>query len=258
MSDVLIHTADGITTITFNRPERKNALTQDMYALSANALEAAASDPKIRVVVIQGSDTLFTAGSDVGRFADSQAGEMPKPTESQSFRFLSAIASFNKPLVAVVCGLAIGIGTTMLLHCDYVVAGDNAYFSAPFVGMGLCPEGGSSLLAPQLMGYRKAVELLMLAAPLNANAARDMDLVNRVVPSADARAIGRAVALQFAAKPLTSLIAAKRLLKGDQTPAVISRIVEEGETFWQMMGEPAAREAIAALQEKRKPDFSKF
>lgn len=257
MSEVIVESGNGIVTLTINRPERKNALTQEMYGLLADALEAAAADDSVRVVVLQGSQAFYTTGSDIGRFAESQAGEMPDPKSLRSLRFLRALATFPKPVVAVVCGLAVGIGATMLLHCEYVVAGDNATFTAPFVNMGLCPEAGSSLLGPQVLGYRNAVQLLMMGEPLTAEAACAMGLVNRVVPQADAQAIGQAVARTFAAKPLISLTETKRLLKSGQATQVVERIIEEGENFWRLMGQPAAREAIAALNEKRKPDFSK-
>lgn len=257
MSEIVVHAAAGILTLTIDRPDRKNALTQDMYGVMAAALESAATDDAVRVLVIQGSATLFTAGSDIGRFAEGQAAELPDPKSLQSFRFLCALASFPKPVVAAVCGLAVGLGATMLLHCEYVVAGDNASFLAPFVNMGLCPEAGSSLLAPQRLGYRHAVELLMMGEPLTAERACAMGLVNRVVPHVDAQAIGQSVARRLAAKPLSSLVETKRLLKSGQSAAVVARILEEGELFWQMMGRPAAREAIAALTEKRKPDFSR-
>jgi len=167
MSDILTHTEDGILTITINRPDRKNSLTAAMYAVMADALEAAQSDPAVRVAVVQGHDAIFSAGNDIDEFLNKP----PAGLDSPVFRFLRAIATFPKPLLAAVCGPAVGVGTTMLFHCDLVFAGDNAAFSMPFVNLGICAEAASSLLAPRMFGYHRAAEALLLGEPFLAEAA---------------------------------------------------------------------------------------
>jgi enoyl-CoA hydratase/carnithine racemase len=159
--------------------------------------------------------------------------------------------------VAAVCGPAVGIGTTMLLHCDLVYAGDNAAFAMPFVNLGVCPEAASSLLVAKMMGYHRAAEALLLGEPFMAEAALEVGLVNRIVPPTEANGLAQAQARKLAAKPLSSLIETKRLMKKGQMQQVLDVIDEEAQSFGRMMGEPAAREAFAAFLEKRKPDFSK-
>jgi enoyl-CoA hydratase/carnithine racemase len=171
--------------------------------------------------------------------------------------FLRGIATFEKPLLAAVAGPAVGIGTTMLFHCDLVYAGDNAAFSMPFVNLGLCPEAASSLLAPRMFGYHRAAEALLMGEPFFAEAAQEVGLVNRVVPPTEVNGYAQAQARKLAAKPLSSLIETKRLMKGD-TQAVLQKMDEEGQSFGRMLREPAAKEAFGAFMEKRKPDFSKL
>ena len=208
----------------------------------------------MRVVVIQGHESIFSAGNDIGDFLN----QAPSTQDSPVFRFLRGIASFEKPLIAAVAGPAVGIGTTLLLHCDLVYAGDNAAFSMPFVNLGLCPEAASSLLVPQMMGYHRAAEALLMGEPFFAEAALEVGLVNRVVPPTEVNGHAQAQAKKMAAKPLSALIETKRLMKGEQTPAVLARMGEEGKSFGRMLREPAAREAFGAFMEKRKPDFSKI
>ena len=251
--DILVHDEGGVRTITFNRVERKNSITTAMYAQLADAFETAAQDAAVRVVVLQGDVAVFSAGNDIGDFLQ----QPPSTQDAPVFRFLRAIATFPKPVVAAVCGPAVGIGTTMLLHCDLVYAGDNAAFSMPFVNLGLCPEAGSSLLVPQMLGYHRAAEALLLGEPFMAEAALEVGLVNRVVPPTECNAIAQAQARKLAAKPLSALIETKRLLKKGQTAAVLERMAEEGASFGRMLREPAAREAFSAFMEKRHPDFSK-
>jgi len=253
MQDILIHTDAGITTITLNRVEKKNSFTQAMYATCADALDAARDDAAVRVVVFQGDATVFSAGNDIGDFL----GAPPKTQDAPVFRFLRALAAFPKPIIAAVCGPAVGIGTTMLFHCDLVYAGDNAAFSMPFVNLGLCPEAASSLLVPQMMGYHRAAEALLMGEPFMAEAALEVGLANRVVPPTEANAVAQAQARKLAAKPIASLIETKRLLKKGQLADVLARIDEEAVRFGRMLGEPSAKEAFTAFMEKRKPDFSK-
>ena len=253
MSDILTHQDAGVLTLTFNRVERKNSINVAMYDALATALDKAAGDAATRVVVIQGHETIFSAGNDIEDFLKNKPAGMDSPV----FRFLRGIATFPKPLVAAVCGPAVGVGTTLLFHCDLVYAGDNAAFSMPFVNLGLVPEAASSLLVPQMFGYHRAAEALLLGEPFMAEAALEVGLVNRVVPPSEANALAQAQARKLAAKPLSSLIATKQLMKGGQQKAVLERMGEEGAQFGRMLGEPAAREAMTAFMEKRKPDFSK-
>jgi len=254
MSDILTHTEAGVMTITLNRLDRKNSITAAMYGAMADALAAAQSDPGMRVAVLQGHETVFSAGNDIGDFQNKPPAGMDSPV----FRFLQGIATFTKPLLAAVCGPAVGVGTTMLFHCDLVYAGDNAAFSLPFVNLGLCPEAASSLLVPQMMGYHRAAEALLLGEPFMAEAALEVGLVNRVVPPTEANGAAQAAARKLAAKPLAPLVETKRLMKKGQQQLVLQQMADEGQVFSRLLGEPAAREAFSAFMEKRKPDFSKI
>ncbi len=253
MSDILTHTDAGVMTLTLNRVEKKNSITAAMYAAMADALAQAEGDAAIRVVVIQGDPAIFSAGNDIGDFLN----QPPAGQDSPVFRFLRGIAGFPKPLIAAVCGPAVGIGTTLLFHCDLVYAGDNAAFSMPFVNLGLCPEAASSLLVPQMMGYHRAAEALLLGEPFMAEAALEVGLVNRVVPPTEANAVAQQQARKLAAKPMSALVETKRLMKKGQRALVLQQMDEEGASFGRMLREPAAREAFGAFMEKRKPDFSK-
>ncbi|MDE2418357.1 MAG: enoyl-CoA hydratase [Burkholderiales bacterium] len=253
MTDILIDTTEGVMTLTINRPNKKNSLTQAMYGALADGLAQAAADSAIRVAVIQGHVAIFSAGNDIGDFLNGPTSTLESPV----YRFLQGIAQFPKPLIAAVCGPAVGVGTTMLFHCDLVYAGDNAAFSMPFVNLGLCPEAASSLLVPQMMGYHRAAEALLLGEPFMAEAAMEVGLVNRVVPPTEANGVAQAQARKLAAKPLSALVETKRFMKKGQTEQVLARMAEEGQSFGRMLKEPAAREAFTAFMEKRKPDFSK-
>lgn len=254
MSDLLIDTTDGVMTLTLNRVDKKNAFTQAMYGACANALVQAGEEAAVRAVVLQGHVTVFSAGNDIEDFLVGH----PATPESPVFRFLQAISQFPKPLIAAVCGPAVGIGCTLLFHCDLVYAGDNAAFSMPFVSLGLCPEAASSLLVPQMMGYHRAAEALLMGEPFTAETAMEVGLVNRIVPPTEANAVAQAQARRLAAKPLSSLIETKRLMKKGQMTLVQSVMAEEGERFARMLNEPAAKEAFAAFMEKRRPDFSLY
>jgi len=254
MDEVLIQTDDGVTTMTLNREEKKNSLTGAMYAKLADSLDAAQNDASVRAVLIQGTAAVFCAGNDITDFQSNG----PKNDNPPVARFLHSMAQFSKPLLASVCGPAVGIGTTMLFHCDLVYAGDNAKFAMPFANLGLCPEAASSLLAPQMFGYHRAAEAFFLGEPFSAATALDLGLVNRVLPPAETSAFALAQALKLAAKPLSALVETKRLMKGHQLAAVKDRMEAERVSFTRLRGEPAAQEAFAAFLEKRKPDFSKF
>jgi len=251
-TEILTHVDAGVMTLTINRLARKNSITAAMYDALADALDAANHDTAVHVVVIQGHETIFSAGNDIGDFLNKP----PATAEAPVFRFLRGISSFPKPVIASVCGPAVGIGTTLLLHCDLVYAGDNAAFSMPFVNLGLCPEAASSFLAPQLMGYARAAEALLLGEPFSAESALEMGLINRIVPPGEANALAQRQALKLAGKPMTSLVETKRLMKKGNSAMVAERMAEEGVSFGRMLQEPAAREAFTAFMEKRRPDFS--
>jgi enoyl-CoA hydratase/carnithine racemase len=252
--EILVDNERGVMTITLNRLERKNSITAAMYGAIADALAQAAQDGATRVVVLQGHETVFSAGNDIGDFLNKP----PAGKDSHVTRFLRTIATFPKPLVAAVCGPAVGVGTTMLLHCDLVYAGDNAAFSMPFVNLGLCPEAASSLLVPQMLGYHRAAEALLLGEPFMAEAALEVGLVNRVLPPTEVNAFAQAQARKLAAKPLSALMETKRLMKGGNEQAVRAQMDQEGAAFAKLLVAPAAREAFTAFVEKRRPDFSRL
>ena len=243
---------DGIMRVGFDRPERKNAITAQMYQQLADALAEASGDAGVRVVLLHGSDALFTAGNDLEDFLKNP----PHGDDSAVFRFLKGLREFDKPIVAAVAGAAIGVGTTMLLHCDLVYAADNARFSVPFAQLGLCPEAASSLLLPMVAGWQRAAEALLLGEPFGAADAHAMGMVNRVLPAADLMAFAEAQAARLAQLPAASLRETKRLMKAGLRDAIAARMDEEGASFRRMLAEPAAREAFTAFFEKRKPDFS--
>jgi len=253
MSEILVHTEAGVCTLSLNRLERKNSITSAMYATLADAVTQAASDAAVRVLVFQGHETVFSAGNDIGDFLN----QPPSDGDAPVWRFMRALAGFPKPVIAAVCGPAVGIGTTLLFHCDLVYAGDNAAFSMPFVNLGLCPEFASSLTVPQMFGYHRAAEALLLGEPFMAEAALEAGLVNRVLPPTEANGYAQAQARKLAAKPLSSLVETKRLMKKGQAAQIMAQMGEEGASFGRMLREPAAREAFGAFMEKRKPDFSK-
>lgn len=252
--DILANIDRGVMTLTFNRLERKNSITSAMYGMLADALDSAASDSAVRVAVFQGHETVFSAGNDIGDFLN----QPPASQDAPVFRFLRGIATFPKPLVAAVCGPAVGVATTLLFHCDLVYAGDNAAFSLPFVNLGLCPEAASSLLVPQMFGYHRAAEALLLGEPFMAEAALEVGLVNRVLPPTETNAYAQQVAAKLAAKPASALAETKRLMKKAQQDSVLRQMDEEGLSFSRMLTEPAAREAFGAFMQKRHPDFSKL
>ena len=252
MADLLTDITDGVLTLTFNRLDKKNSISTSMYATLAEALQKARDDGAVRAVVFQGHETIFSAGNDIGDFLN----QAPATSDSPVYQFLSALSTFPKPVLAAVCGPAVGIGTTLLFHCDLVYAGDNAAFSMPFVNLGLCPEAASSYLAPQRMGYGRAAEALLLGEPFMAESALEMGLISRIVPPSEAAALARRQAIKLASKPLSSVIETKRLMKKGQAQGVAERMQEEGAIFSCMLSEPAAREAFTAFMEKRKPNFT--
>jgi len=225
-----------------------------MYTALADAVEQAEHDATVRVLVFQGHEAVFCAGNDIADFLDNPPATLDAPV----FRLLRNIAAFPKPVLAAVAGPAVGIGTTLLFHCDLVYAGDNAAFVMPFVNLGVCPEAASSLLAPQMMGYHRAAEALLLGEPFMAEAALEVGLVNRVLPPTEVNSYTQAQARKLAAKPMSSLLETKRLMKMGQAQMVQKQMNEEAVLFGRMLKEPAAKEAFSAFMEKRKPDFTKL
>ena len=251
---VIIDLKDGVLRIEMRRPEKKNALTGPMYAAMADALERAANEDAVRVVLIHGQPEVFTAGNDLGDFLNGPTDDPNRPV----FRFLRNIAAAPKPLLAAVAGNAVGVGTTMLLHCDLVYAGEGARFQLPFVNLALCPEAACSYLLPRLAGHQRASELLLFGEPFNAAKAYEIGLVNAI--HADATLLEAALerARKLATLPAASLRETKRLLKQGHAALVQQTMKDEGEIFLRQLASPEAKEAFSAFLEKRKPDFSKF
>jgi enoyl-CoA hydratase/carnithine racemase len=257
--DILSSKADGILTIEFNRPERKNAITAVMYQAMADALIAAEGDAEVRAILITGKPEIFTAGNDLDDFMKNSAPVPGVPAEARPvFQFMRALSGSTKPVVAAVSGAAIGIGTTMLLHCDLVYAADNAKFSMPFAQLGLCPEFASSLLFPQLAGYPRAAEKLLLGEAFLAAEAYQMGLLTKVLPLAELMPFARGQAAKLAALPAASIRTTKALMKRSRTAPVNDAMTAENEKFGAMLLAPEAKEAFTAFFEKRKPDFSRF
>lgn len=225
-----------------------------MYSAMSAAIAQADLDPALRVVLISGHESAFTAGNDILDFVQSP----PSGEGSPVFQFLRTISSAKKPLVAAVNGVAVGIGTTLLLHCDLVYAGQSARFQLPFVNLGLVPEAGSSLILPQLIGQRRAAELLLLGDPFDAATARELGFVNKIVADSEVLATAMRAAEQLAAKPPQALRLSKALMKLHSDSAVQNAISEEGAYFAKLLTSPEAAEALQAFLEKRKADFSKF
>src|SRR5436305_6325025 len=245
MSEQVIVTDDGpIRTIRMNRPEKKNALTSAMYDAMAQAIETANGDSPIRCVLIAGAPGTFSAGNDLGDFMKAATGG--EGLGNAVLRFLYALARAERPLVAAVRGVAIGIGTTMMLHCDYAVAANDARFSTPFVALGLVPEAASSLLAPRLMGHRRAFELLVMGKPFSGEEARAVGLINQVAPADQVEAEAMKAAQAIAALPLEGVAISRRLMKG--TPdEIVKRIDDEATQFKLRLASPEARKAYEAL-----------
>jgi enoyl-CoA hydratase/carnithine racemase len=251
MSDILTTQADGVLTITFNRPDKKNALTSAMYATLADALEAADTDPAVRVILFTGNGGAFTSGNDLQDFLNNP----PQGDNTPVFRFLRAISTASKPVIAAVSGVAVGVGTTMLLHCDLVYAGESAKLSLPFVNLALVPEAASSLLLPAMVGHHRAAELFMLGEAFTPATAKEYGIVNAIYPDDKLLAEATAVAAKLAAKPPTAMRLTKQLLKRTKGD-VAGQMAQEGEHFRSQLKSAEAREAMTAFFEKRPPKFS--
>lgn len=252
MSEHVIWSAEaGILQIRIDRPEKKNALNAAMYPVLVAALRSAEADDTVRVVLLTGTDDVFTAGNDIEDFLSGAALDESSPVGT----FLATLAAFQKPLIAAVNGLAIGVGTTLLLHCDLVYAAESARFRLPFVDLGLVPEAASTLLLPRLIGHVRAAEYLLLCEGFDAPTARMLGLVNAVVPDVDLERIAHDMAHRLAAKPPAAVRLTKRLMKG-QDVSVPIRIAEEMQHFAERLRSPEAQEALTAFREKRPADFS--
>lgn len=254
--EILTTKADGILAIEFNRAERKNAITSAMYQAMADALFEAERDTAVRAVLITGKPEIFTAGNDLEDFLKTAA--LPMSEERPVFQFMRALSGIGKPVVAAVSGAAIGIGTTLLMHCDLVYCADNAKFSLPFAQLGLCPEFASSLLLPQLAGYPRAAEKLLLGEAFGAQEAYEMGLVSKVLPVAELPAFARQQAAKLVALPAASIRMTKSLMKRPRQQALDDTLAFESKQFAAMLQGAEAKEAFTAFFEKRKPDFSKF
>lgn len=248
MSETLLtQDAEGVRTLTFNRPEKKNAFTHAMYEAAVAALERVSMDPAVRVVVLTGAGGTFTAGNDIGDFLE----QPPAGEDSAVFRFLRALVNFEKPVVAAVDGAAVGIGTTMLLHCDHVVATERARFVMPFINLGVCPEGASSLLLPRNAGMALASELLMFGDPFDAATAQRAGFVNRVVPEAQLQEVAAERARTLAAKPVEALKVTKRLLREPLRAEVNAVLRREGAEFLKRLHSDEAREAFLSFMNRK-------
>jgi enoyl-CoA hydratase/carnithine racemase len=254
MNDVLCEPRERVLHLILNRPSKKNALTEEMYAALSEGLSQAATDNSLRCVLLYGTSEVFTAGNDLKDFLEFP----PLDANAAAFKFMSALLHFPKPVVAAVAGPAIGIGTTLLPYCDLVYAAESARFQMPFVNLGLVPEAGSSFMMPLLLGPRRAAEYLLLGTPFGAQEALTMGLINCIVPATELIPNATAVAEQLAAKPPQALFKTKRLLQRSWLDAAGAALQREISQFLQALQGPEAKEAFTAFLEKRQPDFSKL
>ncbi|MBE0549154.1 MAG: enoyl-CoA hydratase [Rubrivivax sp.] len=251
-------TINGVATIEIARPEKKNALTVAMYQAMTDALVAAREDAAVRAVLITGQPGVFTSGNDIQDFMTRAPGQGADAMDSPVFRFMRALLECDKPVVAAVTGAAIGIGTTMLLHCDFVFVSDEARLAMPFVALGLVPEFASSLVVPQLMGHRRAAEKLLTGDPFTPAQAVECGIASAVLPAGEVVNHARRVAERFNQLPPGAVREAKQLMRGPQHELILQTIRSEGEIFARRLRSPEAMEAFQAFFQKRQPDFSKF
>ena len=252
--DIKTATLNGVATIEIARPHKKNALTAEMYSAMAAAVRAADGDTAVRALLITGQPGIFTSGNDIDDFMNRP----PSTPDAPVFDFMRALVACRKPVVAAVTGAAIGIGTTMLLHCDLVYVSDEARLAMPFASLGLVPEFASSLIIPALMGHAKAAEKLMLGEPFSGSDAVDCGIANAVLPAGEVVNHARRMAERFNALPPSAVRETKRLMRAPQRAQVLQVMQAEGELFAQRLRSPEAMEAFQAFFQKRKPDFSKF
>jgi enoyl-CoA hydratase/carnithine racemase len=246
--------SSGVLTVTISRPDKKNALTNDMYGALADAIARANDDDAIRVLLIQADGDTFTAGNDVSEFAAQSTGNMPE--ERNVVRFLRGLANATSPIIAAVQGKAVGVGTTMLLHCDYVLLSDDAQLITPFVNLALVPEAASSYLLPLRIGHARAFEMFSLGQPVSAERAVEWGIANRTTSAAELRAEAKLIAAKIAAKPAGSLTAMKRLMRNAEK--LVAQMDAESTIFVERLASAEAKEAFAAFAQKRQPDFTKI
>jgi enoyl-CoA hydratase/carnithine racemase len=246
--------AGGVLTVTLARPEKKNAITQAMYAVLAEATERARTDDAVRVLMFRGQGDSFSAGNDIADFI-ALGSQGQQPTDMAVFRFLKALADLDKPAVAAVRGRAVGIGLTLLLHCDVVVVAEDALLSAPFINLALAPEAASSLLLPAVLGHQRAFEIFALGEPIDGRTAHAWGLANRAVPADQVEAVAADLAGRLAARAPNSIRKTKRLMRDAE--GLWALMQREGEAFGSQMSSPEAMEAFMAFSQKRAPDFSK-
>jgi enoyl-CoA hydratase/carnithine racemase len=245
--------AERVARIRFDRLDKKNAITAEMYAMLGAALAAADADREVRAILLHGSPDCFTSGNDVGDFL-----KRPADGASPAAALFDTLPKLQKPIVAAVGGPAVGIGSTLLLHCDLVYAADNARFQLPFVPLGIVPEFGSTFLLPLIAGYQRAAELLLLGQPFNAQKAYEAGIVTAVVSKENLLVEAEKAALALAALPPESIRLTKRLMKARYGEPLGAAIAEETRLFRERLSSPEAKEAMSAFLEKRKPDFSRF
>ena len=254
MSEIETRLENGVLTVTLNRPDKKNAITQAMYADLAAATERARTDDAVRVLLFRAEGDSFSAGNDIGDFI-ALGSQGQGPADMPVFRFLKALADLDRPVVAAVKGRAVGIGLTLLLHCDLVVVAEDALLSVPFVNLALAPEAASSLLLPLTLGHQRAFELFALGQPLDGRTAQAWGLANRCVPADQVEATAADLAAQVAARAPNSIRKTKALMRDAE--ALWAIMQREGEAFGGQMKSPEAMEAFMAFTQKRAPDFSK-
>jgi len=245
---------DGVLSIVLARPDKKNAITQAMYAAMAEATERARTDDAVRVLLFQADGDSFSAGNDIGDFI-AIGSQTDKPFDMSVFRFLKALADLDKPAVAAVRGRAVGIGLTLLLHCDMVVVAEDALLSAPFINLALAPEAASSLLLPQVLGHQRAFEIFALGEPIDGKTALAWGLANRAVAADQVDAVAVELASKLATRAPNSIRKTKRLMRDAER--LWDLMQREGAAFGSQMKSPEAMEAFMAFTQKRAPDFSK-
>ncbi|AQR61365.1 enoyl-CoA hydratase [Brevundimonas sp. LM2] len=252
---VRVTLGDGVLTVTLNRPDKKNAITQAMYAVLAEATQRARTDDAVRVLLFRAEGDSFSAGNDIADFIAIGASGGGQVVDAPVFHFLKALAELDKPAVAAVRGRAVGIGLTLLLHCDLVVVAEDALLSVPFINLALAPEAASSLLLPRVVGHQRAFEMFALGEAIDGRTALAWGLANRAVPAADVDAVASGLAARLATRAPNSIRKSKQLMRDAE--ALWALMLREGEAFGSQMSSPEAMEAFMAFSQKRAPDFSK-
>lgn len=252
---VVVERSEKLLLLTLNRPDKKNALTRAMYATLAAEISNADADPDVRCILIKANGDMFTAGNDLADFA-AIGNSTAAPTPQDANPLLPALAKARTPIIAAVNGRAVGVGVTMLLHCDMVYMSNDASLITPFVNLALVPEAGSSLLMPLRIGHARAFEMFVLGEPVSAEKAVSWGIANRAVPAADLHAVARATALAIASRAPASVVATKSLMRDEAL--LLARMGQESAHFGRLLKSAEFKEAFSAFSERRAPDFSKF